>query len=84
MIEFNQLMEVPMVLFYDPKDESDLARVERLLREAGIAYFLSDAPEPRLGPAQVLVAEEDFPTADALLGAEPQRRAAESSTVLPV
>ncbi len=56
-----------MVLFYDPKDEKDLARVEQILHDGGIEYFLSEEPEKRLGPKQVQVAEEDLPAAEALL-----------------
>ena len=53
-----------MVRFYDPKDEADQYRVERLLRKAGIEYGLSRLAEPQPGPAQILVAEEDLPTAE--------------------
>lgn len=53
-----------MVRFYDPRDEGDQLRVEELLRKAGIEYGLRRLGEARLGPAQILVAEEDLPTAE--------------------
>lgn len=56
-----------MVLFYNPKDEGDLSRVEELLHRGGIEYFLQDESESRIGPRQVLVAEEDVPAAEALI-----------------
>lgn len=55
-----------MVKFYDPKDEADLARVEAVLKKAGIEYFLSEAPAG--APArEIRVAEEDVPKAEELL-----------------
>ena len=56
-----------MVKFYDPKDVADLARVEAILKQAGIEYFLAREPEKGIGPSQVQVAEEDLPTAEKLL-----------------
>jgi len=56
-----------MVKFYDPKDESDLARVEAVLKEWGIEYFLISEPEAGIGSLQVHVAEEDVPLAEKLL-----------------
>jgi hypothetical protein len=56
-----------MVKFYDPKDAADLARVEAILKQAGIEYFLGREPEKGIGPCQVQVAEEDLPTAEKLL-----------------
>lgn len=56
-----------MVLFYDPKDENELSRVEEILRRGGIEYFLQDESETHIGPQQVLVAEEDVPAAEALI-----------------
>ncbi|HKK02127.1 MAG TPA: DUF2007 domain-containing protein [Desulfuromonadales bacterium] len=56
-----------MALFYDPKDEADLARVERLLRQGGIEYSLQQEPASGLGPMQIHVAEEDVPRAEELL-----------------
>jgi putative signal transducing protein len=59
-----------MVKFYDPRDAADLARVEAILREGGIEYFLNREPEAGIGPMQVHVAEEDFPHAEKLLRKE--------------
>ncbi len=56
-----------MVFFYEAKDEHDLSRVERILRQGGIEYFLRDEPLEELGPKQIHVAEEDVPAAEALL-----------------
>jgi hypothetical protein len=56
-----------MVRFYDPVDERDLARVEEILKRGGIEYFLHKEPAEEIGPHQVHVAEEDIPTAEALL-----------------
>ena len=56
-----------MVRFYDPKNENDQLRVERLLRQKGIEYFLGREPEPGIGPMQVSVAEEDVPRAEEVL-----------------
>ncbi len=56
-----------MVKFYDPKDAADLARVEAILKRAGVEYFLASEPEKGIGPCQVQVAEEDLPTAEQLL-----------------
>ena len=52
-----------MVPLYDPKDEQDLARVETLLRKAGIEYFLAREPEPGIAPFQIRVDEDDVPAA---------------------
>ncbi len=56
-----------MVKFYDPKDVNDQARVEAILREGGIEYFLLPEPQGGIGPQQIHVAEEDIPTAEELL-----------------
>jgi len=56
-----------MVRFYDPKDASELARVEAILRAGGIEYFLRREPVGGLATFQVLVAEEDLAHADELL-----------------
>lgn len=53
--------------FYDPKDEGDLARVEALLHKGGIEYSLAAAVEKKGFPVQVMVAEEDVPTAENIL-----------------
>lgn len=54
-----------MVRFYDPKDESDLARVEALLSHAGVEYFLSGVPGGT--DWEIEVAEEDVPKAEEVL-----------------
>jgi hypothetical protein len=54
-----------MVRFYNPKDENDLTRVERLLRKGAIEYFL--VPDDGAWPVEIRVAEEDIPHAEALL-----------------
>jgi hypothetical protein len=59
-----------MALFYDPKDERDLARVKAILDKGGIEYFLRREPELGIGSMQVLVAEEDIPLAEKLLRRE--------------
>ena len=59
-----------MALFYDPKDERDLARVKAILDRAGIEYFLRREPVAGIGPMQVHVAEEDIPHAEKLLRRE--------------
>jgi hypothetical protein len=56
-----------MVRFYDPKDEADLARVEKVLRSGGIEFFLRDETHEGIGPQQIHVAEEDIPRAEELL-----------------
>jgi hypothetical protein len=56
-----------MALFYDPLDEADLSRVEAILKENGIEYFLRHEPVQGIGPSQIHVAEEDFPRAEELL-----------------
>lgn len=56
-----------MVKFYDPKDGADQARVEAILREKGIEYFLVPEPQEGIGPQQIHVAEEDLPAAEELL-----------------
>lgn len=55
-----------MVRFYNPRDESDLTRVERLLRSGAIEYFL--VPDSAgAWPVEIRIAEEDLPQAEALL-----------------
>lgn len=56
-----------MERFYDPKDEADQLKVEQLLRQRGVEYFLRRESEPGIGPLQILVAEEDLPIAEDLL-----------------
>jgi hypothetical protein len=55
-----------MVRFYDPRDGNDQLRVERLLRQGGVEYFLGRATEAGLSE-QIMVAEEDVPCAEQLL-----------------
>ncbi len=59
-----------MAVFYDPKDERDLGRVKRALDRGGVEYFLRREPADSAGPMRVLVAEEDFPLAEKLVGEE--------------
>ncbi|WP_303721816.1 hypothetical protein [Malonomonas rubra] len=56
-----------MTHFYDPKDQTDLERVEKILRSGGIEYSLGAEPEPGMGSYQINVAEEDIPRAEKLL-----------------
>jgi Putative prokaryotic signal transducing protein len=58
-----------MTRFYDASDESDLRRVERILKRGGIEYFLKDVPGPGpgLGGREIHVAEEDFAAAEQLI-----------------
>ncbi len=63
-----------MTIFYDPKDEANLARVEAILRRGGIEYFLQREREAGIGPMQVHVAEEDLPLAEKLLLNEELKR----------
>ncbi len=59
-----------MALFYDPKDERDLARIKGILDKGGIEYFLRREPVLGIGTMQVHVAEEDIPRAEKLLRKE--------------
>lgn len=56
-----------MVRFYDPKNEEELNRVEKILHDGGIEYFLTEESERGLGHYQIQVAEEDFSHAESLL-----------------
>ena len=56
-----------MVRFYDPKDKHDMARVESILKNAGIEYCLGSESAEGIGPWQIQVAEEDLPKAEELL-----------------
>ncbi len=56
-----------MTHFYDPKDQADQDRVEKILRTGGIEYSLQAESEPGIGPYQINVAEEDIPQAEKLL-----------------
>lgn len=64
----------PMALFYDPKDATDLARVEAVLKKGGIEYSLRREPEKGIGPMQVHVAEEDMAKAEKLIRLEACKR----------
>lgn len=55
-----------MVKFYDPKDEADLARVEAVLKQAGIEYSLRETPAAACS-REIDVAEEDVPKAEEIL-----------------
>lgn len=59
--------EKEMARFYDPKDQADLARVEALLKSAGIEYFLSTVTSGNGTKVEIQVAEEDIPSAEELL-----------------
>ena len=56
-----------MVGFYDPIDKADQQRVEQLLKQGGIEYFLRDETDPQLRSCQILIAEEDLANAEQLL-----------------
>ena len=56
-----------MTHFYDPRDQADLDRVEKILQSGGIEYSLRVESEPGIGPYQINVAEEDIPQAERLL-----------------
>jgi len=56
-----------MTFFYDPRDDSDLERIEKILKAGGVEYFLRREPVRGIGPLQVHVAEEDMPLAEDLL-----------------
>jgi hypothetical protein len=56
-----------MVRFYDAKDENDLARVESLLKQGGVEYFLAPVSQGDGKPLEIEVAEEDVPRAEEML-----------------
>lgn len=56
-----------MVRFYDPIDRADQERIEQLLHDGGIKYYMRLAPEAALQTCQIMVAEEDVPKAEELL-----------------
>jgi hypothetical protein len=56
-----------MVSFYDPRDTKEQEKIEKLLHDKGIEYFLRSDKEPGTGPKQLLVAEEDIPAAERVL-----------------
>ncbi|WP_305044376.1 putative signal transducing protein [Geoalkalibacter sp.] len=55
-----------MVRFYDASNAEEQERVEMLLRGAGIEYFLREV-SGGMGPAEILLAEEDLPRAEEIL-----------------
>jgi hypothetical protein len=55
-----------MVKFYDARNESELARVEAVLKQGGIEYFVIDLAEGSAA-REIEVAEEDLPKAEELL-----------------
>jgi len=55
-----------MVSFYDPKNRADQHNVEQILKMAGVEYFTQRESVSGIGPAQILVAEEDVPQAEEL------------------
>ena len=55
-----------MTRFYDPKDETDLERVEKILRKGGVEYFLRDNKSDGF-MKEIHVAEEDVLWAEELL-----------------
>lgn len=55
-----------MARFYDTRNESDLARVEGVLRGGGIGYFCRDSSEDT-ALKEIVVAEEDMVHAEELL-----------------
>lgn len=55
-----------MTRFYDPKDETDLERVEKILRKGGIEYCLREN-ESESFMKEIHVAEEDVLWAEELL-----------------
>jgi hypothetical protein len=56
-----------MVRFYDAKDEKDLARVESLLKQGGVEYFLAPVSKEDGMSLEIEVAEEDVPRAEEML-----------------
>ncbi len=61
-----------MARFYDTRSESDLARVEGVLRSGGIEYSCRDDREDA-ALKEIMVAEEDVATAEELLQARGTR-----------
>ncbi len=56
-----------MVSLYDPRNSTDQNRVEQILATKGINYSTRREPVRGIGPAQILVAEEDLPFAEEAL-----------------
>ncbi|GFO63367.1 DUF2007 domain-containing protein [Geomonas paludis] len=55
-----------MVKFYDAKSEAELARVEAVLKQGGIEYFVTGLGKEEVS-GEIEVAEEDLPRAEELL-----------------
>ncbi|QXE93017.1 DUF2007 domain-containing protein [Geomonas subterranea] len=55
-----------MVKFYDAKSEAELARVEAVLKQGGIEYFVTGLTRDDV-TGEIEVAEEDLPRAEELL-----------------
>ena len=55
-----------MVKFYDAKNEAELARVEAVLKQGGIEYFVTGKAQEAV-TGEIEVAEEDLPRAEELL-----------------
>ncbi len=55
-----------MVKFYDAKSEAELARVEAVLKQGGIEYFVTGLARDDV-TGEIEVAEEDLPRAEELL-----------------
>ncbi|QWV99454.1 hypothetical protein KP005_09310 [Geomonas nitrogeniifigens] len=55
-----------MVKFYDARSEAELARVEAVLKQGGVEYFVTGLAEENV-TGEIEVAEEDLPRAEELL-----------------
>lgn len=62
-----------MVKFYDAKNESELARVEAVLKQGGIEYFVTNLTEGSAAK-EIEVAEEDLPKAEELILQSKEKR----------
>lgn len=62
-----------MVKFYDAKNESELARVEAVLKQGGIEYFVTNLAEGSVA-REIEVAEEDLPKAEELILQSKEKR----------
>lgn len=55
-----------MVKFYDAKSETELARVEAVLKQGGVEYCVTGLAKEDVS-GEIEVAEEDLPRAEELL-----------------
>ncbi|MBJ6750155.1 putative signal transducing protein [Geomonas anaerohicana] len=55
-----------MVKFYDARSEAELARVEAVLKQGGVEYFVTGRAKEDVS-GEIEVAEEDLPRAEELL-----------------